>query len=498
MPFPCLEMITLPLRPLARAIQFISILLFALTISYSLQGADSNRSDKPNIILIFVDDQGYQDLGCFGSPNIKTPNIDRMAEEGMRFTNFYAQTVCGPSRAALLTGSYPLRVATERNTVNVHPYMHSNEITIAEIVKDAGYKTAAIGKWDLAGHTQDPKKYSHSLLPLKQGFDYYFGTPGSNDSRVNIIRNDSIIEEEADMSQLTKRYTDEAIRFIQRSKGEPFFVYLAHTMPHIRLEVSDAFKGKSEAGIYGDVIEELDWNVGRIFDTLEEENLEQSTYVFYMSDNGPWYLGHSEGHKKRIGPDVEAHGGSAFPLRGAKTSTWEGGLRVPSIMWAPGRIPDGTECHEIASTMDMLPTIAALSGGRLPTDRVIDGEDISPIIHGTAKAKESVKPFYYYQRTQLQAVRVGKWKLHVPRGADQFWSRYSKPADVFDFESPLLYDLEKDIAETTDVASRHPQIVARLLAHAEDARDDIGDIDRIGKNARFFDPEPKRPDITER
>lgn len=461
----------------------------------SVGATEPNPSNKPNIILIFIDDQGYQDLGSFGSPNIKTPNLDRMAEEGMKFTNYYAQTVCGPSRAALMTGSYPLRIATQRNTVNVHPYMHSNEITIAEVVKEVGYKTGAFGKWDLAGHSQDPEKYSKELLPPKQGFDYYFGTPGSNDSRVNLIRDQSIIEENADMSQLTKRYTDEAIDFIKRSKDEPFFVYLAHTMPHIRLEVSDAFKGISEAGIYGDVIEELDWNVGRIFDTLKEEELESSTYVFYMSDNGPWYLGHSEGHIKRIGPDAVTHGGSAYPLRGAKTSTWEGGLRVPCIMWAPDRIPAGSEYAEVASTMDMLPTIATLSGGEVPTDRVIDGEDLSEVLHGVAKRKVHTKPFYYYQRTQLQAVRVGKWKLHVQRDADSFWSRYSKPEDVFDFEKPLLFDLENDIGETTDVASSNPEIVVKLLAHAEHGREDIGDFDRIGKNARFFDPEPKRPDI---
>lgn len=483
---------------LAKLIPFSSILFLGLTISCSREGTDPSRSDKPNIVLIFIDDQGYQDLGCYGSPNIKTPHLDRMAEEGMRFTDFYAQTVCGPSRAALMTGSYPLRVATERNTVNVHPYMHSNEITIAEVVKESGYTTAAFGKWDLAGHSQDPKKYSANLMPRKQGFDYYFGTPSSNDSRVNIIRNESVIEENTDMSLLTQRYTDETIDFIKRSKDKPFFVYLAHTMPHIRLDVSKAFKGKSDGGIYGDVIEELDWNVGRIFDTLKEEDLERSTYVFYMSDNGPWYLGHSEGHLKRIGPDAESHGGSAYPLRGAKTSTWEGGLRVPCIMWAPGKIPAGTVSAEIASTMDMLPTIASLSGSEIPTDRVIDGEDLSKIIHGTAKMKAHAKPFYYYQRTQLQAVRVGKWKLHLPRPADEFWRRYSKPEDVFDIEKPLLFDLENDIGETTDIASSNPEVVAKLLAHAEHGREDIGDIDRIGRNARFFDPEPKRPDIIER
>jgi len=457
---------------------------------------NTRSSQKPpNIILIFADDQGYQDIGVFGSPNIQTPNLDRMAEEGMRFTNFYAQTVCGPSRAALMTGSYPLRVATKGNRIDVHPYLHSKEVTIAEVLKPVGYKTAAFGKWDLAGHTQDPKRWAPELMPTHQGFDYFFGTSTSNDSKAHLIRNETIIEMEADMSQLTRRYTDEAIAFIKRNKDSPFFIYMPHTMPHIRLERSPPFEGKSKAGIYGDVIEEIDWNVGRIFETLREEDLDESTYVFYMSDNGPWYLGSSEGHLKKIGPDAEAHGGSALPLRGAKTSTWEGGLRVPSIIWAPGNIPSGTVCNEIASTMDMLPTIAKLTGGQAPTDRVIDGHDIRDLIHGVKGTTSPTEAFYYYQRTQLQAVRSGPWKLHLSRSVDEKWGHYSKPEDVFDITSPLLYNLETDIAETTNVSAQHPAVVNKLLQLAEHARTDIGDVDRIGEKARFFDDEPRRPDI---
>ena len=455
-------------------------------------------SKPPNIILIFADDQGYQDIGRFGSPNIKTPNLDRMADEGMRFTDFYAQTVCGPSRAALMTGSYPLRVATKGNRVDVHPYLHTEEITIAEVLKEVGYTTAAFGKWDLAGHTQDPNRYAPELLPLHQGFDYFFGTSTSNDSKVHLIRNDTVIEQDTDMSQLTRRYTDEAIGFIKRSKNRPFFVYLPHTMPHIRLERSEPFKDKSRGGIYGDVIEEIDWNVGRIFETLKEEGLNESTYVFYMSDNGPWYLGRSKGHLDRIGPDAEAHGGSALPLRGAKTSTWEGGLRVPCIMWAPGKIPAESVSEELASTMDMLPTIAKLAGGQVPQDRVIDGHDISDLIHGVQGATSPREAFYYYVRTQLRAVRSGPWKLHLPLKSDQFWARYSKPEDVIDISKPLLYNLESDISETIDVSVQHPTVVKDLLQLAEQARNDIGDIDRIGINARFFDDEPRRPDIATR
>lgn len=292
---------------------FSRTLYIFLTIFCSLVSLSKTRAEKPNFIIIFADDQGYQDLGCFGSPDIKTPHVDRMAKEGMRFTSFYAQTVCGPSRAALMTGCYPLRVAQFQNRVEVHPRLHSNEITIAEILKAEGYATSAYGKWDLAGHTQTA--YTQKLLPTHQGFDEFFGTPTSNDSIANLIRNEKVIEKKADMSLLTRRYTDDAIDFIKRNKEKPFFVYLAHTMPHIKIAASEEFRGKSARGLYGDVIEELDANVGRILDTLKQEELSENTYVIYTSDNGPWYLGHSPGHLKRIGKNAVDHGGSALPLR---------------------------------------------------------------------------------------------------------------------------------------------------------------------------------------
>jgi arylsulfatase A-like enzyme len=297
------------------------------------------------------------------------------------------------------------------------------------------------------------------------------------------------------MALATRRYTDEAIGFIKRNKDKPFFVYLAHTMPHVRLAASEQFRGKSSRGLYGDVIEEIDWNVGRILDALKEDGLDQNTYVIYTSDNGPWYLGRSVPHQKRIGKDAAKHGGSAAPLRGAKTSAWEGGLRVPCVVWAPGKVPAGTVCDEIASTMDMLPTLAALAGADTPADRVIDGHDIRDLIHGVQGAKSPTRAFYYYQRTRLQAVRVGKWKLHIPRAIDTRWERYSKPADAMPIKSAMLFDLEADVSETTNVADRHPDVVAQLMRHIEHARDDIGDFDRVGRNARFFDPQPKRPDI---
>ena len=444
---------------------------------------ESVRTSKPNFIIIFTDDQGYNDLGCFGSPKIKTPNIDRMAKEGMRFTSFYAQTVCGPSRASLMTGCYPLRVAKKNNQVDIHPYLHTKEITIAEILKKQAYTTACFGKWDLAGHTQT--NYDKKLLPTKQGFDYFFGTPTSNDRIANLLRNEEIVENKADLNTLTKRYTDEAINFIRKNQDGPFFVYIPHTMPHTLLGASEQFKGKSKRGLYGDVIEEIDFNTGRILNCVSDLGLDKNTYVIFTSDNGPWWI------KKE-------HGGSALPLRGAKTSTWEGGLRVPCVMRAPGKIPPNTVCDKIASTMDILPTLATLAGAAIPTDRVIDGNNITSLMHGDINAQSPTKAFYYYQNTHLQAVRSGKWKLHLPRPAkppfSPNWSVHIDPKDVIEIKKPMLFDLQNDTGETTDVADTHPEVVTQLLKLTEWARNDIGDYDRPGKNARFFDPQHIRPD----
>jgi arylsulfatase A-like enzyme len=472
--------------------QTIKTLLCLLAV---LMGASSARAaqSKPNFIVIFADDLGYGDIGCFGSRTIKTPQIDRMAKEGLRFTNFYAQTVCGPSRAALMTGCYPLRVAVEKNRVEVHPHLHTDEITIAEMLKEVGYTSAAFGKWDLAGHSQT--KYSPKLLPTHQGFDYFFGTPTSNDSVVNLLRNEGIVERKADMSRLTRRYTDEAIEFIKRSKNKPFFVYLAHTMPHVRLAVSESFKGKSAGGLYGDVVEEIDWNVGRLLQALKANRLDEKTYVIFTSDNGPWYFGRSPGHKMRMGDNWAEHGGSAAPLRGAKTSTWEGGLRVPFVVRAPGKIPAGIWSDTPTSTMDLLPTFAKLAGGQVPADRVIDGRDITALFDGADGSHVENKPYYFYRKTRLEAVRLGKWKLHVVRPEDQAWAKYSTAEDAAAIAKPMLYDVKADMGESNNVAAQHPEVVAELMTYIEKVRSDIGDFDRIGKNARFFDPEPRRPDI---
>lgn len=449
----------------------------------------------PNFVVIFTDDQGYQDVGCFGSPDIRTPRLDAMAAEGMKFTHFYAQPICGPSRAALMTGCYPMRVAERGNVKQVHPVLHSNEITIAEVLKSKGYATACFGKWDLAKHAQSG--FFPDLLPNHQGFDYFFGTPTSNDRVVNLYRNEKLIETNAKMATLTRRYTDEAIAFMRKRKEQPFFVYIPHTMPHTRLDASEAFKGKSSRGLYGDVIEEIDMNVGRILDAIDEMQLRQRTYVLFTSDNGPWLIknkNHEDGH---LSSD---HGGSAGALRSGKVSAFEGGVRVPTILWGPGRVPAGAACELIASTMDVFPTFAALAGAKVPTDRVIDGDDIRHLFHGQFDKADPNKTYYYYLRVHLQAVRQGKWKLHLPRAKEPIGAApFSKnshiaTADRIGFESPFLVDLTEDPGETTNVAQQHPAVANHLLELAESMREDLGDFDRVGKNMRFFDADA-RPTI---
>ncbi len=453
-----------------------------------------SAAEKPNFVIIFTDDQGYQDVGCFGSPDIRTPRLDAMAADGMKFTSFYAQPICGPSRAALMTGCYPMRVAERGHTKQVHPILHEDEITIAEVLKTKGYATACFGKWDLAKHSQSD--FFMDLFPTHQGFDYFYGTPTSNDRTANLYRNGELIEPATDMATLTQRYTDEAIAFIKKNQDQPFFVYIPHSMPHTRLDASPKFKGKSRRGLYGDVIEEIDFNVGRVLDTLNELNLAENTYVLFTSDNGPWLIknkDHADGH---LPGD---HGGSAGPLRSGKVSTFEGGVRVPAIVWAPGKVPAGTVCDLVATTMDVMPTFAALAGAEMPSDRVIDGEDIRHLFHGEFDKANPDKAYFYYLRVHLQAVRQGKWKLHLSRekepiGAAPFGrNTHIAPKDRIGFEEPFLVDLENDLGETTNLAAENPQVVDRLLGLAETMRKDLGDYDRVGNNMRFFDPLDVRP-----
>ncbi|MEI6892157.1 MAG: sulfatase [Pontiella sp.] len=441
-----------------------------------LLGALSCLSDaapkKPNFIIILTDDQGYQDLGCFGSPNIKTPNIDRMAEEGMKFTSFYAQTICGPSRTSLLTGSYPMRTERHRGDDGriPHPALSLNEITIPEILKPLGYRTGMIGKWDLAGRRAT---FQLELHPGNQGFDYSFWTETSVDG---VIREgEKVVVKKPKRSTLTTLYTDKAIGFIEENRAEPFFLYLAHVMPHTKLAVSKAFKGKSEGGFYGDVIEELDHHVGRLLARIKELGLDENTYVIFTSDNGPWWI-------------RKGHAGHCEPLRSAKTSTYDGGLRVPFIIRAPGKVPAGTTSDLVCANIDLFPTLAKLAGAKVPDDRVIDGLDISGILHGTQT--ELNRPFFFYQHQALRAVRVGDWKLHLPysdldrtkEGRD--WLSHVPQADRPYIEELTLYNLKEDIGETTNVANSHSEVVAELLKQLDFAKKDIGYHDTIGINSR--------------
>ena len=430
----------------------------AMKLSADVFGAEQMKTnkEKPNFIIILTDDQGYQDLGCYGSPLIKTPNLDRMAKEGMKFTDFYATApICSPSRASLMTGCYPLRVGIvtvlmPKDKIGLNP----SEVTIPKLLKGEGYSTACIGKWHLG---EGPE-----LSPLKHGFDYFFGLPFSNDDDhpeygpefLRLVRNDKTVEAPADRNMLTRKCTDEALTFIENNKNNPFFLYLSHPMPHVKLGASRDFKGKSNRGLYGDTIEEIDASAGEIFALLKKLNLYEKTLVIFASDNGPWL---------QYGQD----GGSSEPLRGGKFSTFEGGMRVPCIMRWPGKIPAGMVCSEVATTMDFLPTLATLTDAEIPANHIIDGKDIWPLMSGQAGAKSPYEAFYYYWLGNLEAVRSGQWKLQLPRQEKFLWRFKGQPENQSLWWPAQLYDLKNDIGEKNNVAEQHPEIVRRLLAAAE-------------------------------
>jgi arylsulfatase len=452
--------------------------LAALSVGFACLAAVA-AGRKPNFIICLADDLGYGDLGVYGAERIRTPRLDQLAREGMRFTDFYSQPLCGPARAALMTGCYPIRVAQKNNAREMHPALSKTEILLPQILRRAGYRSAALGKWDLAGHSQT--NYSPELLPCHRGFDFFFGTPSSNDRYVNLLRGNDVVEEHADLGLLTQRYTDEAMAFVRQHRDQPFFVYLCYAMPHVRLAASPAFFGRSPRGLYGDAIEEIDASVGQLLDLLKELDLDRDTYVIFTSDNGPWIV--PGGFWGR------AAGGSAGPLRGGKASTWEGGVRVPCIVWAPGRVPAGQSCQLVASTLDLLPTLVALAGESLPGDRVIDGHDLREVLaRGNACAAPPPQEYYYYFDRHLQAVRSNRWKLVLPRPDKpqglQSFGAYLDPKDVFPIPAPVLYDLVRDVGEQHDVAADHPAEVARLLELARRAEADLGAGDQVGRNAR--------------
>lgn len=430
----------------------------------------------PNIILIVTDDQGYEDLGTYGARGFATPHLDQMAREGIRFTDFYtAAASCSPSRAAMLTGMYPQRlgipgVLMPQSTKGLHP----DEVTLAELLQTGGYATACIGKWHL-GHATPH-------LPPNHGFDVYFGIPYSNDMTPDSVKNPNpyarrhpplplvegleVIETEPDQRQLTRWYTERAVRFIEENASDPFFLYVPHTFPHMPLFASDSFTGKSERGLYGDVLMEIDWSVGRIMDTLKRRGLDKNTLVIFTSDNGPWLV---KGN----------HSGSAGPLREGKGTTFEGGHRVPLLMWWPGVIPAGMVSSELVTAMDFVPTIARLTGTK-STGLAFDGKDITALLRQEPGAESPHEAFYYYNGRQLQAVRAGPWKLHVPhRYRSIHGARLSTPthpgAYVQDSISLALFNLETDVGETMDLKAEHPEIVKRLQELMDRMREDLGD-----------------------
>jgi len=411
--------------------------------------------EKPNIIIIMADDQGYADAGCYGAEGFETPHLDKLAAEGIQFTDFYVGApVCTPSRAALMTGCYPQRVSLPHVLgPNADTGIHAEEEILAELLQARGYKTACVGKWHLGDQPE--------FLPTRHGFDTYFGLPYSNDMWPNhpthpfpdlpLIEGDQIIEYNPDQSQLTTWYTERTVQFIKENKTQPFFIYLPHSMPHVPLFVSDKFKGKSKQGLYGDVIMELDWSVGQIMQTLQAEGLDEKTLIIYLSDNGPWL---SYGN----------HAGSAKPLREGKATTFDGGQRVICLMRWPGQIPAGQVRHEMITQMDLLPTVLKLTGASLPA-KAIDGSDIWPLMSNQSGAKPPHDAFYYYNGYELQAVRSGKWKLHRPHayrslavpGENGMPGKYETKRTEFE-----LYNLEVDVSEQNNVAPQHPEIVEKL------------------------------------
>lgn len=434
-----------------------------------------NREGPPNVVLIFTDDQGYQDVGVFGSPDIKTPNLDQMAAEGIQMTHYYAaQAVCSASRAGILTGCYPNRIGIHNalGPDNTHG-INASETTLAEMLKEHGYATGIFGKWHLGHHPM--------FLPTRHGFDEWFGIPYSNDMwpyhpqqgpifnfpDLHLYENETVIDTLTEQSQLTTQITERSVDFIKRNKDKPFFLYVPHPQPHVPLFVSEKFKGKSERGLYGDVIMEIDWSVGEINKALKENGLEDNTIVIFTSDNGPWL---SYGN----------HAGSALPLREGKGTAWEGGQREPFIMKYPDKLEAGKAIETPMMAIDVLPTIAELTGAKLPT-KTIDGKSAVKLLTGESTDSPQKAYFFYYRVNEMFGVRYGKWKLYFPhryRTMDgQEPGKDGQPGDyrMIDMEEIELYDVVNDESETNNVADEHPEVVSEIKFMANGMRQKLGD-----------------------
>ncbi len=446
----------------------------ALGLALIASSVRLNASEQPpNFIVIFCDDLGYGDTGCYGSEKNRTPKIDRMASEGMRFTSFYSSSpVCTPSRASLMTGCYAQRVGMHMDYTGhwvlipgSRRGLHPSEITLAESLRTVGYTTACIGKWHLGD--QPPH------LPTRHGFDHYFGIPYSNDMAwegrgdppLPLMRDEDVVDAPVDQATLTGRYTEEAIRFITENARQPFFLYLPHTFPHLPLHASEAFRDRSANGRYGDCVEEIDWSTGKILDALDELQLSEKTLVIFTSDNG------SNGR----------NGGSNHPLAGAKGSTMEGGMRVPMIARWTGTIEPGTTCHRITATMDIFPTFAALAEAPLPV-RPIDGHDIRPLLLEDPSGPSPWDEFLYFRRRQLQAIRVGDWKYHLPM--EQSFPNWTTPEKTGPGREGRLVNLASDLSESTDLSRDYPEVVRMMEALADKAKATLGHENREGSQQR--------------
>jgi arylsulfatase A-like enzyme len=452
---------------------FIRLLIATAAAAGWASHTGAAEESRPNIILILCDNLGYGDVGCYGSTQHRTPHIDRLASEGLRLTHFYVTSgVCTPSRASVMTGCYPRRVGLHESDTGgkvlqpVSPRgLHTEEITIVELLKTAGYATACIGKWHLGDQP--------AFLPTRQGFDEYFGIPYSDDMTpragrpwppLPLMRGEEVIEAPVDSNRLTQRYTEEAIDFIERHRDRPFFLYLPHAMPGSTPApfASDAFRGRSANGPYGDSVEELDWSTSEILAALQRLDLDEQTLVVWTSDNGA--------------PRRDPPQGSNAPLKGWGYDTSEGAMRVPSILRWPGRIPAGATCAELCTSMDFYVTFARLAGATVPNGRQIDGHDAWPLWSGAPGAGSPYEAFYYYDRGDLRAVRSGPWKLYLP---------VAVPSDIEPGARPLrLYDLDTDVGEEHDAAREQPEVVARLQELAAVARRDLGDGAQQGSGQR--------------
>lgn len=469
------------LRPMIRSL---SLITFLLAFAVHLRASDTQR---PNILVILADDLGYGDLACYGAKDIHTPHLDRMAAEGLKLTSFYAQPICGPSRAALMTGCYPLRIAEVKNGKNGHTVPHTKEVFIAEMLRDAGYRTGIVGKWHLG--------MSAGCDPMSQGFQQGYFTPAFNGATRDIKPGAVVpflrkpgevvrtIKTQAEMDTLTADCTREALEFIRSSKDAPFFLYLAYHMPHVPLGVSGKFRGKSKRGLYGDTIEELDSAIGDVFTELKTLGLDDNTLVVFTSDNGPW-----------TDAQIGDHGGSPQPFRGGKMTTWEGGWRVPGIVRWPGKVRAGETSDGIAATIDLLPTFAKVAGALAPSDAVIDGLDLTDFLTkpGASSPRET---FLYHNGARLTAVRHHDFKLVFarPAGGQMPYMPGFVTSHIEVLPQTRLYQLSTDPSEATDVSAKHPEVVKVITSIANASRADLGDHTGPGSGAHFFDEGPRWP-----